>query len=396
MKKKLFALLGIFTTIIIGSVAVSKLANRNDIVIQDEETLIVTSFYPMYILTANLAKDVPGVSVVNLTENQTGCLHDYQLVTKDMIKLNSADLLVMNGGGMESFLENVVASYPDLKVVEASEGITMLPSESEHNHDHGTGSTSVIEEGDVISEEEQVTDPDHTHGEESEATDPDHTHEEESEVTDPDHTHEEESEATDPDHTHEEESEVTDPDHTHEEDSDEEDHDHGEYNAHVWMNMNDYLIQMQNVYQALVENDPENKAIYDLNYESYKGKVEEIKAEYERELTNFVNHDVVIFHDAFAYMAQEIGLDVIYTINLDGETYLSAGEVKDIIDEVNGHGVKVLFTEEQYSDSIAESVAKETEAKVYVIDSLVTGDLDLDSYLNGMRNNLEVLKEALY
>ena len=160
--------------------------------------------------------------------------------------------------------------------------------------------------------------------------------------------------------------------------------------------MNDYLIQMENVYQALVENDPENKAIYDLNYETYKGKVEEIKAEYERELTNYVNHEVVIFHDAFAYMAQEIGLDVIYTINLDGDTYLSAGEVKDIIDEVNGHGVKVLFTEEQYSDSVAESVAKETEAKVYVIDSLVTGDTDLDSYLNGMKNNLEVLKEALY
>ena len=364
MKKKLFALLGIFTTIIIGSVAVSKLANRNDIVIQEEETLIVTSFYPMYILTANLAKDVPGITVVNLTENQTGCLHDYQLVTKDMIKLNSADLLVMNGGGMESFLENVVASYPDLKVVEASEGITMLPSESEHNHDHD-------------------------HEEDSEGTAQDHTHDENVEETDQDHTHDENLEETDQDHTHDESSEISEADQDH-------DHDHGEYNAHVWMNMNDYLIQMENVYQALVENDPKNKAIYDLNYETYKGKVEEIKAEYERELNNYVNSEVVIFHDAFAYMAQEIGLDVIYTINLDGDTYLSAGEVKDIIDEVNGHGVKVLFTEEQYSDSIAESVAKETEAKVYVIDSLVTGDLDLDSYLNGMRNNLEVLKEALY
>lgn len=365
MKKKLLILLGIFTTIMIGSVTVSKLAKRNDKVSQDEEIQIVTSFYPMYILTANLAKDVPGVSVENLTENQTGCLHDYQLTTQDMIQLNSADLLVMNGGGMETFIENVITSYPELKVVEASEGITMLASESEHNHDHESGNTSLDAEEEATAQD-VVTDE---HEGEAEA---DHADE-----------HEDETEADHAD-DHQDETEA------------EHDHDHGDYNAHVWMNMNNYLIQMENVHQALVEMDPENKELYDLNYETYKSQVEEIKEEYESELTNFVNKEVVIFHDAFAYMAQEIGLEVIYTINLDADTYLSAGEVKEIIDEVNQHEVKVLFTEEQYSDSIAKSVANETDAKVYVIDSLVTGDLDLDAYLNGMRNNLEILKEALY
>ena len=40
---------------------------------------IVTSFYPVYIATLNVAKDVPGVEVVNLTPPLTGCLHDYQM-----------------------------------------------------------------------------------------------------------------------------------------------------------------------------------------------------------------------------------------------------------------------------------------------------------------------------
>ena len=51
---------------------------------QDKDTLIVTSFYPMYIFTSNIADGIEGVRVVNMTEPQTGCLHDYQLVPADM------------------------------------------------------------------------------------------------------------------------------------------------------------------------------------------------------------------------------------------------------------------------------------------------------------------------
>lgn len=333
MSKKLIALASIFMVIIVVAVGISKLG-RNEVVKEKEENhKIVTSFYPMYILAMNLTKDVKGVTVVNLTENQTGCLHDYQLTTQDMITLDSADLLVMNGGGMESFIENVVSSYPELTIVEASKGINMLPSESEHDHDH-------------------------------------------------------ENEEHDHDHENEE--------HDHEEHEEGHHHDHGEYNAHVWMNIENYLVQIKNVYEALVEYDPENEAKYKANYEEYTNRVTKLKEEYVETLTDIANREVVIFHDAFAYMAQELGLDVVSTINLDGDSSLSAGEVSEIIDEVKHHKVKVLFTEEQYSDSIAKSVAKETEAKVYVIDSLVTGSRDYDSYLMGMRANLEVLKEALY
>lgn len=347
MKKKLIALLAIFAVIIIAGVGVTKLSKGKNEIASEDDLIVVTSFYPMYILTANLAKDVPNVSVVNLTENQTGCLHDYQLTTKDMIELNSADLLVMNGGGMESFIENVITTYPDLMVVRATDGIELLPSTSEHSYEDET---------------EEDHDHDHDAGEED-----DHDHDHDADV--------EENHDADIEDTH--------------------DHDHGDYNAHVWMNMDYYLVEMKNVYQALVAKDPEHRNLYEANYSEYKGKVEAVKEEFETELANLQKKEIVIFHDAFAYLADEYGLEVIYTINLDDDTYLSAGEVKEIIDEVNLHGVEVLFTEEQYSDSIAESIAKETNASVYIIDSLVTGDLDLDSYLTGMENNLTVLKEAL-
>ena len=86
---------------------------------------VVTSFYPMYIETINVARDVPGVRVVNMTRPQTGCLHDYQLTPDDLKTLESADAFVVNGAGMESFLQDVIDQHKGLAVVEASRGIEL-------------------------------------------------------------------------------------------------------------------------------------------------------------------------------------------------------------------------------------------------------------------------------
>lgn len=87
---------------------------------------IVTSFYPMYVSTINVTKDIPGVQVINMTQPQTGCLHDYQLTPQDIRTLESADVFVVNGAGMEAFLDKVIGQLPQLKIVDASRGIELL------------------------------------------------------------------------------------------------------------------------------------------------------------------------------------------------------------------------------------------------------------------------------
>ena len=89
---------------------------------------IVTSFYPMYVATLNLAAGLPGVQVVNLTRPITGCLHDYQLAPEDMITLTTADVFVVNGAGMESFLDKAGRHNRRMVVVEASAGIDLIRS----------------------------------------------------------------------------------------------------------------------------------------------------------------------------------------------------------------------------------------------------------------------------
>ena len=108
---------------------------------QDEEFVVVTSFYPMYIAAMNVIGETEGVTLKNLSEPQTGCLHDFQLTPADMKLLSTADVFIINGGGIESFMEEIAAQYPDLVIIEAWEGIVLLSDEHEHDvdaeHDHG-------------------------------------------------------------------------------------------------------------------------------------------------------------------------------------------------------------------------------------------------------------------
>lgn len=96
---------------------------------------VVTSFYPIYLFAMNLTQGIEGLEVQNLAAPTTGCLHDYQLQTSDMKTLAQAGVFLINGAGMESYLQNVFEAFPSLPVVDASEGIALL-DENGDDHDH--------------------------------------------------------------------------------------------------------------------------------------------------------------------------------------------------------------------------------------------------------------------
>ena len=87
---------------------------------------VVTSFYPVYVAALNVTAGIPGVEVSNLASPHVGCLHDYQLTAGDVRRLADADLLLVNGAGMETFLGKVAQQSPVVRVVGVSEGIALL------------------------------------------------------------------------------------------------------------------------------------------------------------------------------------------------------------------------------------------------------------------------------
>lgn len=104
---------------------------------------VVCTTYPLYLIASSLTEGVEGVEVTRLDTNSGGCLHDYTLTVSDMKKLDRADLIALNGAGLEEFLEDALTAS-DAQVIDCSQGIALLESlahdhdEDGHDgHDHG-------------------------------------------------------------------------------------------------------------------------------------------------------------------------------------------------------------------------------------------------------------------
>ena len=280
----------------------------------DDMLTVVTSFYPMYIAALNIVDGVDGVRLENLSEPQTGCLHDFQLTPEDMKLLSTADVFVINGGGIESFMSDVAKAYPKLDVVEACEDVALLSedadTESESNHDH--------------------------------------------------------------DH----------------------DHDHGDENAHAWMSVPRYRTMVQTIASRLAEKDAKHADEYYANAKAYDAKlaVLEEKIDSLKSLTSGQN--IIIFHEAYEYVADDFSMNACYLLDLDEERSVSAGEVKQVIGAIKDDGVSVILAEELYGKSMGDTVSRETDVHMVYIDPLNRGEYDKDSYLDGMEHNIELIKDA--
>lgn len=122
MNKKYVIITIAVILVIIGIIVIGNLNKEN--VKENDNLKIVTSFYPMYIMTINITNGVEDVQVSNMAENYVGCIHDYTLKTEDLKKFENANIFIENGYGMEAFSQKIIDSYPQVKIIESSKGIT--------------------------------------------------------------------------------------------------------------------------------------------------------------------------------------------------------------------------------------------------------------------------------
>lgn len=100
----------------------------------DGKLNVYTSFYPMY----DFAKKVGGdmITLTNLVPAGTEP-HDWEPTAADITALESADVFLYNGAGMEHWVDKVLGSISKegLVVVEASKGISMLEGHAEEGEE---------------------------------------------------------------------------------------------------------------------------------------------------------------------------------------------------------------------------------------------------------------------
>ena len=134
MKKRNIIIILAIILLIVLLIVIGNL-NRNETE-KDDKVRIVTSFYPMYIMTLNITEGVENVEVENMADNQVGCIHDYTLTTSDLKKFENADIFVENGYGIENFSNNIKESYPNVKIIESASKITDTIEEHEEINAH--------------------------------------------------------------------------------------------------------------------------------------------------------------------------------------------------------------------------------------------------------------------
>ena len=307
MKKRIGAACALMLALLLSGGCAAENAPR--------ERTIVTTFYPMYVFTRNVAQGAAGVRVVSMAQEDVGCLHDYQLKTQDMVLLEEADVLVINGGGMEPFMDRVAAMRPELPVVVACEGIDLLAGDRGHDHDHGH---------------------DHGGGEEGELL-----------------------------------------------------------NAHVWLDPALAVLQVENIARGLSQADPQHAAQYEQNAQAYAARLLALDGELRAKLAPIAGEEIVTFHEAFDYFARAYDLRVAGVIEQEPGEEPGTRDLAELCDLVTARGVRALFVEPQYPQRAAETVARETGAAVYTLDTAVSGDGEYDSYERIMRRNAATLLEAL-
>lgn len=128
--KKIFA--GLSATLLLMGATACNGGNTATSTTDDGKLQVYTSFYGMYDFTTKIAGEY--ADVYNMLPAGTEP-HDWEPSTQDMVKLESADLLVYNGAGFEGWVSSVEKSlsYSNLTFVEASKGVTLLAGS--HDHD---------------------------------------------------------------------------------------------------------------------------------------------------------------------------------------------------------------------------------------------------------------------
>lgn len=94
---------------------------------------VLATTYPVYLFTTAVTEGASGVEVSLLVNQETSCLHDYTLTVNDMKAIEQADVIVMNGAGFESFMDDAL-SHSEVARIDASEAIALLTAPG-HDHD---------------------------------------------------------------------------------------------------------------------------------------------------------------------------------------------------------------------------------------------------------------------
>lgn len=332
-KGKVYALL-LVCTLLASLFAVS------GAVAAEAKVRVLATTYPVYLITRAVTQNSPDVQVDLLIPAQTGCPHDYALTPKDMQKLAKAKIVVINGLGLEAFLDKPLAAAGKITVIDSSKGVNAIVED----HDEGQHAA---------------------HGDADKAHKEDHGH----------------AAAAGHDHGHEHE-------HDH-------GHDHGGINPHAFASPMQAAVMARNIGRGLAAAEPVAAKNCPEVAEAYAARLEAVGKRLAAVGANAANKNVVALHDGMAYLVRDAGLNLVDVIQEDEEAQPSAARLLDLVKKIKESKPVVLIGEPQYSEKPVRALSAETGVPAVQLDSLASGltNVPLDYYETVMANNCAILEK---
>ena len=179
------------------------------------------------------------------------------------------------------------------------------------------------------------------------------------------------------------------------------DHEHeGPYDPHTWISPFIAKQQAQNIYESLVQKDPNNLDYYTERWQNLKAQFEELDNNYLSGLSTKAKEEIFVTHSAFGYLTDRYGFEQHGVIGISADEQPSASTYANLVEMMMEHETYVVYVDPVYADESAQTLRNELERlsgqdvqilKFY----FMLGDMDGLDYFGQQEKNLENLKIGL-
>ena len=177
------------------------------------------------------------------------------------------------------------------------------------------------------------------------------------------------------------------------------------YDPHVWFNTKFWAIQAQAVKDKLAEISPENKEYFESNLQAYLKSLDEA-TEYIQAKINEIPEEsryLITAHDAFAYFAEQFGLEVKAIQGVSTDSEIGTKQIEDLATFIVEHKIKAIFVESSVNHKSIEALQEAVKAKGGNVeiggelysDSMGDKENNTETYIKTIKANADTIANAL-
>jgi zinc transport system substrate-binding protein len=168
---------------------------------------------------------------------------------------------------------------------------------------------------------------------------------------------------------------------------------------HFWLDPRQMMVAVTAIEGALAEAAPSQSRSFASNANDFRTELEALDAAFAEGLARCARRDVVTTHTAFGYLTARYQLEQVGVSGLEPESEPPPSRIDEVARLIDERGVTTVFAEALLPRDIADTLARETGARVATLQSLeaLTDEERQrgDGYTDVMRANLAALRDGL-